>query len=78
MNGWDVYDARKEWKRQGISDKSPDKGWRISEINTDYGVGLLTAGETAGHHLLNIVLSDISRVVNSSYRYIRQYPELCW
>ncbi|MCJ1432202.1 hypothetical protein MMC27_001558 [Xylographa pallens] len=37
VNGWNVYDARKEWRRQGISDKSVDKGWRISTINTDYG-----------------------------------------
>ena len=41
INGWQVYDARKEWKRQGISEKGADKGWRVSEINTDYGVGLL-------------------------------------
>ncbi|MCJ1389529.1 hypothetical protein MMC18_002386 [Xylographa bjoerkii] len=37
VNGWNIYDARKEWRRQGISDKSVDKGWRISTINTDYG-----------------------------------------
>ncbi|KAL8676641.1 MAG: hypothetical protein Q9186_006869 [Xanthomendoza sp. 1 TL-2023] len=37
VNGWDLYDARREWKRQGISEKDPDKGWRISKINTDYG-----------------------------------------
>ncbi|MCJ1417020.1 hypothetical protein MMC32_003359 [Xylographa parallela] len=37
VNGWNMYDARKEWRRQGISDKSVDKGWRISTINTDYG-----------------------------------------
>lgn len=78
VNGWDIYDARKEWKRQGISDKSPDKGWRISRINTDYGVGLLTEREVAGHHLLNLVLSDLSRLVGSTYRNIRQYLELCW
>ncbi|KAL8751048.1 MAG: hypothetical protein Q9199_006678 [Rusavskia elegans] len=36
INGWDLYDARREWKRQGISEKDSDKGWRISKINTDY------------------------------------------
>ena len=36
INGWNIYDARQEWKRQGISNKSPDKGWRISTINEDY------------------------------------------
>ena len=39
VNGWDIYIPREEWKRQGISDKSTDKGWRISTINTDYDVG---------------------------------------
>ena len=43
VNGWDHYDARREWKRLGISDKSTDKGWRISQINTDYGVGMTPA-----------------------------------
>ncbi|XMA08333.1 hypothetical protein WAI453_001124 [Rhynchosporium graminicola] len=37
INGWEVYDAKAEWKRQGISDKGIDRGWRISKINTDYG-----------------------------------------
>jgi myotubularin-related protein 6/7/8 len=39
INGWDIYNARDEWRRLGISEKSPDKGWRISKINADYGVG---------------------------------------
>lgn len=36
FNGWELYDARKEWKRLGISAKDSEKGWRISEINKDY------------------------------------------
>lgn len=36
INGWSLYDARAEWGRQGISDKSIDRGWRISHINADY------------------------------------------
>jgi myotubularin-related protein 6/7/8 len=39
QNGWDLYDARREWKRLGISPKDTEKGWRISEINTEYKVG---------------------------------------
>jgi myotubularin-related protein 6/7/8 len=35
-NGWQIYDARREWKRLGISPKDTDKGWRISEINVEY------------------------------------------
>lgn len=38
INGWNIYDARTEWKRQGISEKGADRGWRISKINIDYGV----------------------------------------
>ncbi|KAF2114485.1 protein-tyrosine phosphatase-like protein [Lophiotrema nucula] len=36
INGWQIYDARREWKRLGISPKDTEKGWRISEINKDY------------------------------------------
>jgi len=36
INGWEIYDARAEFRRQGISEKSPDKGWRISTINKEY------------------------------------------
>jgi len=39
VNGWTIYDARTEWKRLGISEKGTDKRWRISRVNTDYGVG---------------------------------------
>jgi len=37
-SGWDIYDARQEWKRLGISPKDSEKGWRISEINIEYKV----------------------------------------
>ncbi|KAF2264894.1 phosphatases II [Lojkania enalia] len=36
LNGWEIYDAHREWKRLGISPKDSEKGWRISEINKDY------------------------------------------
>ena len=38
VNGWKIYDAKREWKRMGVSDKGVDRGWRISSINTDYSV----------------------------------------
>lgn len=38
FNGWEIYDARREFKRLGISPKDSEKGWRISEINKDYKV----------------------------------------
>lgn len=37
VRGWEFYDAKAEWKRQGVSEKGVDRGWRISKINTDYG-----------------------------------------
>ena len=36
VNGWQLYDARKEFKRMGISPKEADRGWRLSDINHDY------------------------------------------
>lgn len=36
INGWELYDARAEFRRQGISEKAADRGWRISSINKDY------------------------------------------
>ncbi|KAI0480538.1 phosphatases II [Xylariaceae sp. FL0804] len=36
LNGWDFYDPRAEFRRQGISTKSVDRGWRVSLINKDY------------------------------------------
>lgn len=36
FNGWHLYDPRVEFRRQGISSKSIERGWRISHINQDY------------------------------------------
>ncbi|KAH7313325.1 protein-tyrosine phosphatase-like protein [Stachybotrys elegans] len=36
IDGWNFYDPRAEFRRQGISEKLPDKGWRITTINNDY------------------------------------------
>ncbi|KAI1128559.1 protein-tyrosine phosphatase-like protein [Nemania abortiva] len=36
LNGWSLYDPRAEFRRQGISTKLVDRGWRISLINKDY------------------------------------------
>jgi hypothetical protein len=38
VNGWELYDAEKEWRRLGIGGKNADHGWRISRINSDYEV----------------------------------------
>lgn len=36
IDGWHFYDPKAEFRRQGISEKLPDKGWRITTINNDY------------------------------------------
>ncbi|KAM5345510.1 hypothetical protein ACJ41O_011372 [Fusarium nematophilum] len=36
INGWSFYDPKAEFRRQGISEKLADKGWRITHINKDY------------------------------------------
>ncbi|ORY63549.1 myotubularin-like protein [Pseudomassariella vexata] len=36
LNGWELYDPRVEFRRQGISTKSVERGWRISQINKEY------------------------------------------
>lgn len=36
VNGWEIYDPKAEFRRQGISEKLPDRGWRITHINKDY------------------------------------------
>ncbi|TQV92587.1 hypothetical protein V2A60_009059 [Cordyceps javanica] len=36
VDGWHLYDPKTEFRRQGISEKLPDKGWRITHINKDY------------------------------------------
>ncbi|KAI1847758.1 hypothetical protein JX266_006253 [Neoarthrinium moseri] len=36
LDGWHLYDPKTEFRRQGISNKSVDRGWRISTINKDY------------------------------------------
>ena len=54
-NGWEVYDARREFRRMGIGPKEADKGWRLSEINHDYAVSevlmsyLVTLGSDVDH-----------------------------
>jgi len=38
FNGWEIYNAKAEWRRLGVSEKSVDRGWRTSTINVDYKV----------------------------------------
>lgn len=36
VNGWHFYDPKAEFKRQGISEKLAEKGWRVTHINKDH------------------------------------------
>ena len=49
FNGWDLYNPRKEWERQGVDKEG--NGWRISQINSDYGVGLPSSAGVFGVEL---------------------------
>ena len=60
VNGWQIYDPRREWKRLGISDNGVDKGWRISKINTDYGVGLCSLWGQVEMFIACLVLANVS------------------
>ena len=67
LNGWEFYDAKAEWKRQGISEKEADRGWRISKINVDYGFSetypaLLPVPSTISDNTLNYAGRYRSRV----------------
>ncbi|KAI4177158.1 MAG: hypothetical protein LQ343_000640 [Gyalolechia ehrenbergii] len=63
INGWDLYNAKREWRRLGISEKDSDKGWRISKINTDYSF-------SATYPALLVVPSAISdNTLNYAGRY---------
>ncbi|KAI0022060.1 protein-tyrosine phosphatase-like protein [Xylariomycetidae sp. FL0641] len=57
FNGWNIYDPRAEYRRQGISTKSVDRGWRISQINKDYSFsptypGLLVVPSTISDNVI--------------------------
>ncbi|KAF3491658.1 protein phosphatase [Arthroderma uncinatum] len=36
LNGWDIYDPRKEWARLGVGRADHESNWRISSVNIDY------------------------------------------
>ena len=76
VNGWLVYDARREWKRLGISEKGADKGWRISTVNKDYGVGGPNQ-RPRNNCLPGLVLPYIPSVATCTFSHLRQHPQLC-
>jgi hypothetical protein len=74
QNGWNIYDARREWKRLGISPKDTDKGWRISEINVEYKVRGRIDRIGRSNLTPRTVLEDISRTARCPLKGLRQRP----
>ena len=69
VNGWTVYNARREWKRLGVSEEGVDKGWRISTVNIDYGVS--TFQKNYDLVLIEItVLADLSCIATCTLYHI--------
>ena len=68
VDGWKIYDARKEFKRLGISPKDSEKGWRISEINADYKV-CRTERVCA-----SLMLGSIPRRIRRSLPFLQRFP----
>lgn len=74
-DGWNFYDPKKEFARLGISAKSSEKGWRITDINHDYSVRF---GKCTGTNsmLTNLVFTHLPRRSGCTHQHIRQCPQL--
>ena len=78
FNGWEIYDVRQEFARMGVSEKSMDRGWRISEVNEDYQVEKSThLSLLAELTMFSAVLSHLSQNSYCAFFHFRQYLELC-
>lgn len=76
LNGWNLYDARKEWNRQGVGREGSNANWRISAINTDYSVWLLNPFDLVSAVLRvvstdNLVFSHLSGSTGCPVQHIR-------
>lgn len=58
VNGWHLYDAEKEWARQGVGTSAT--GWRVSNVNIKYEVfAFLQRPSCSFYVLTSPVLSDL-------------------
>lgn len=78
VDGWDLYDAQREWKRQGVGESGTVRGWRISHINTDYGVCCRAIKHMRLVTELLLVLSYVSGTAPGTSYYVRQHHQLRW
>lgn len=74
VDGWQMYDARKEFKRMGISPKEPDRGWRISDINHDYTVRRASPTQTC---LSWLTCYSTRPLTPKSWSYLRLFRTTC-
>jgi len=71
LNGWDLFDYKKEFARQGVTKEA---GWRITNINADYAVCQIR--KNLDILLTRVVLSDIPCHSRRSQQHIGQRPEV--
>lgn len=73
FNGWDLYDAMKEYTRQGALKE--DSGWRISSVNEDYSVCAFLCSLDVYTNIV-LVLPDLSCTHPGTHCYLRQHHQL--
>jgi hypothetical protein len=76
QNGWDIYDARREWKRLGISPKDTEKGWRISEVNIEYKVNRVRRTRLGKVLTCGTVFSNVPCPARCSHQCLGQRPQI--
>lgn len=77
FNGWDLYDARKEWARLGVGKEGSNTSWRISHINADYGVRFQIFSRVVFGVILTFsVFANVSGAASSPRYDLRQYNQL--
>ncbi|KAI9812127.1 MAG: hypothetical protein M1827_004793 [Pycnora praestabilis] len=67
VNGWELYNAKKELRRLGVTDEVNENGWRITSINDDYKYSptypaVLAVPSTISDNVLNYAGRYRSRV----------------
>lgn len=71
LDGWQLYDARKEWNRQGVGREGSNVNWRISAINADYSVWILSFRLIWCATTNGLVFSHLSRYAGCPIQHIR-------
>jgi myotubularin-related protein 6/7/8 len=62
LNSWDIYDAEREFARQGVGAPGDNKGWRITKINETYEVSNV-ARRKGGNLTISSILQHIQQLL---------------